>query len=417
MNIQQQNAMRLVIKRMFQFLLAISVVCSGIGCSSKTAAPSDVEPQTETPQTIQTVYVKVGAEQLDVLAPRLQQKNIALVVNNTSLVGRTHLADTLSKLGITIKRVFAPEHGFRGKADAGEKVIDGVDSKTGLSVVSLYGSNRRPTAEQLADVDVVIFDIQDVGVRFYTYTSTLHLVMEACAEEGKQLIVLDRPNPNGSIVDGPVLEPQFKSFLGMNPLPLAHGLTVGELAKMINGEGWLGGGKKCNLEVIAIKNWKHSDSYRVNERPSPNLPNDQAIRLYPSTGLFEGTNISLGRGTQSPFQILGHPDYKNMPFHFTPVSIDGMAKNPVHEGKVCYGIDLRNVTPEKRVNLQYLIQMYNAFPDKEKFFNPRNFDMHAGTSSLREQIIAGKSEDEIRQSWQGGLEAYKTIRNKYLLYP
>jgi uncharacterized protein YbbC (DUF1343 family) len=362
--------------------------------------------------------LKTGAEQLDLLLPKLQGKAIALVVNNTSLLGKTHLADTLLTRGISIKKIFAPEHGFRGTADAGEQVKDGVDTKTGLPLVSLYGSNKKPTPEQLADVDIVIFDIQDVGVRFYTYISTMHYLMEACAEQEKKLIILDRPNPNGAVIDGPVLEPEYKSFLGMHQIPVAHGLTVGELALMINGEGWLGQRKKCDVEVITIKNWKHSDPYSVPAKPSPNLPNDQAIRLYPSTGLFEGTVISVGRGTEMPFQILGHPLLKSMPFKFTPISIEGMAKNPPYENQVCYGIDLRKATPENnKITLKYLLDMYNAFPDKSKFFNAASFDKHLGTSRLREQIVRGMKEEEIRQSWQGDLEAYKLIRNKYILYP
>lgn len=387
-----------------------------VQCSGKTVGTFQ-EPDTETPITLRENKVVTGAQQLDLLLPKIRGKDIALVVNNTSLAGSTHLVDTLLRSGISIKKIFAPEHGFRGTADAGEHVKDGIDQKTGLPLLSLHGANRKPSPEQLSDVDLVIFDIQDVGVRFYTYISTMHYVMEACAEQEKKFIVLDRPNPNGSIIDGPVLEPAFRSFLGMHPIPLAHGLTVGELALMINGEGWLGQGKKCRLEVISVRNWNHPDPYAVKEKPSPNLPNDQAIRLYPSTGVFEGTVISVGRGTQTPFQILGHPDLKGMPYQFTPVSIEGMAKTPLYENQVCHGIDLRNVKPEKRVNLQYLIQMYQAFPDKDKFFNARNFDTHLGTSMVREMVIRGASEDEIRKTWQKGIEAFKLIRNEYLLYP
>jgi uncharacterized protein YbbC (DUF1343 family) len=303
----------------------------------------------------------LGAQQLDLLLPKLTNKKVALVVNNTSTIGKTHLADTLLARSVSIVKIFAPEHGFRGTADAGEHVKDGVDVKTGLKLVSLYGSNRKPSAEQLADVDILIFDIQDVGVRFYTYISTLQYLMEACAEQNKKLIILDRPNPNGNFVDGPVLEPQFRSFLGMHTIPLVHGLTVGELAGMINGEGWLGEGKKCDVEVIKMQNWKHADEYSLPAKPSPNLPNDQAIRLYPSLGLFEGTVISVGRGTQMPFQIIGHPSLTSMPFQFTPVSIEGMSKNPPYENQVCYGLDLRNVKAERKLSLQYLLDFYKAF--------------------------------------------------------
>lgn len=359
--------------------------------------------------------VIVGAEQLSILIPKLAGKNIGLVVNNTSMVGNKHLADTLKDLGIMIKKIYAPEHGFRGKADAGEHVSDSIDQKLGVPIISIYGQNRKPSPKQLEDVDIIIFDIQDVGVRFFTYISTLHLVMEACAESNKKVIVLDRPNPNGSYVDGPVLDLKFKSFLGMNTLPLVHGCTIGELAQMYNGEGWLAGGKHCDLEVITMKNWKHQDFYSVPIKPSPNLPNDQAIRLYPSTGLFEGVNISLGRGTQTPFQILGHPDLKDMPFQFTPVSIDGMSKNPPFQDKVCYGIDLRNVKAEPKVDLSYLIKLYNAFPDKSKFFN-NGFAAHAGNDILKGQIIKGMTEEEIRKTWQSDLDKYKAMRKKYLLY-
>jgi len=377
-------------------------------------------PKTTSDQPVETVEkeaasVVVGAEQLSLLVPKLKDKRVALVVNYTAMVGKTHLADTLKELGINLKKILAPEHGFRGTADAGEHVNDSVDQKLGISIVSIYGSNRKPTPKQLEDVDVVVFDIQDVGVRFFTYTSTMHLVMEACAENNKKMIVLDRPNPNASYVDGPVLNPKFKSFLGMNPLPLVYGLTVGELAQMIQGEGWLAGAKHCDLEVITLKNWKHSDEYSLPIKPSPNLPNDQSIKLYPSIGLFEGVNISLGRGTMMPFQILGHPDYKNMPFQFTPVSIDGMSKTPPFQDKVCYGIDLREVKVEPKVDLSYLIKMYNAFPDKEKFFN-NGFTAHCGNDILKGQIMSGMSEDEIRKTWQPELEKFNAMRKKYLLY-
>jgi uncharacterized protein YbbC (DUF1343 family) len=381
------------------------------GCS----AQSTTAPQRQV-ESRNSSLVTIGSQRLDLLLPKLLEKRVALVVNNTSLLGKTHLADTLKSAGVNIRKIFAPEHGFRGTAGAGEEVKDGVDVKTGLQLVSLYGSNRKPTSEQLADVEVVIFDIQDVGVRFYTYISTMHYVMEACAEQEKRLIILDRPNPNG-FVDGPVLEPQFRSFLGMHTIPLVHGLTVGELALMINGEGWLGYGKKCDVEVITLQGWKHQDPWSITVKPSPNLPNDQAIRLYPSIGMFEGIAMSVGRGTQMPFQVLGHPDMKNMTFQFTPVTIEGMAKNPLYENKLCYGVDLRNVTPLRKIDLQYVMSMYKAYPDKEKFFNARNFDTHVGNSTLREQITQGLTEDQIRQSWQKDLAAYHKIRNRYLLYP
>lgn len=358
--------------------------------------------------------LSVGAEQFEKYLPLLGDKRVALVVNHTSIVGDTHLADTLMALGVKLSKIFAPEHGFRGTADPGEHVDDGLDRKLGLPVVSLYGANRKPKAEQLTDTDVVVFDIQDVGTRFYTYISTLHYVMEACAENNKKLIVLDRPNPN-SFVDGPVLDTAFRSFVGMHPIPVVHGLTVGELAKMVNGEGWLKGKLKCELQVIPVINWKRDEFYSCPVRPSPNLPNDQSIRLYPSLCFFEGTVISVGRGTQTPFQMIGHPLLKDMPYQFTPVSIEGMMKNPAFENETCYGIDLRNVPVERRLNIQYVIDMYNAFPEKDKFFN-NYFNTLAGNSILRKKIEEGASEAEIRESWQPGLEQYLEMRGKYLIY-
>lgn len=358
--------------------------------------------------------LSVGAEQFEKYLPLLGDKRVALVVNHTSIVGDTHLADTLMALGVKLSKIFAPEHGFRGTADPGEHVDDGLDRKLGLPVVSLYGANRKPKAEQLTDTDVVVFDIQDVGTRFYTYISTLHYVMEACAENNKKLIVLDRPNPN-SFVDGPVLDTAFRSFVGMHPIPVVHGLTVGELAKMVNGEGWLKGKLKCELEVIPVINWTRDEFYSCPVRPSPNLPNDQSIRLYPSLCFFEGTVISVGRGTQTPFQMIGHPLLKDMPYQFTPVSIEGMMKNPAFENETCYGIDLRNVPVERRLNIQYVIDMYNAFPEKDKFFN-NYFNTLAGNSTLRKKIEEGASEAEIRESWQPGLEQYLEMRGKYLIY-
>ena len=360
--------------------------------------------------------LRTGADQLDVLVPKLKDKRVALIVNYTAMVGKTHLADTLKSYGVSIKKIMSPEHGFRGTATAGEHVKDGFDTKTGLPVVSLYGDNRKPTAVQLEDVDVLIFDIQDVGVRFFTYLGTLHYVMEACAETNKKVIVLDRPDPNGSYVDGPVLLPKHKSFIGMHPVPVVHGMTVGEYAQMINGEGWLDGNKKCELEVITMKNWTHADKYSLPLKPSPNLPNDQAVRLYPSICFFEGTALSLGRGTMMPFQVIGHPDLKNMPFQFTPVDVPGMAIDPPLENKVCFGLDLRQVDVQKKVDLHYLIDMYKAFPDKEKFFVP-HFARWAGNEILAEQIKDGLSEEQIRATWQKDLDAFKEMRKKYLLYP
>lgn len=359
--------------------------------------------------------LQLGAEQLEILLPKLTNQRVALLVNHTSTIGKTHLVDSLQKRGVDIKKIFSPEHGFRGNADAGETVKDDTDTKTGLPVVSLYGANKKPTTAQLNDVDVVIFDIQDVGVRFYTYISSLHYLMEACAEQNKKVIVLDRPNPNGSLIDGPILEPALKSFVGMHPIPISHGLTIGEYAQMINGEGWLEGKKKCPLEIVPMKNYTHSLFYSVPIKPSPNLPNNQAIALYPSTCLFEGTVLSVGRGTLHPFEWIGHPDLKNQPFQFTPTTIVGMAKNPPHENKVCYGIDLTTEKTGKEISLKRLISLYNQFPDKEKFFISY-FDKLAGTKKLKEQIKKGMTEKQIKSTWKKGLENFKKASKKYKLY-
>lgn len=358
--------------------------------------------------------VLTGADQLTELIPKLKNKKVGLVVNHTSLIGKTHLADTLKSLGIKVVRIFGPEHGFRGTAADGEYVNDSIDAKTGISVVSLYGKNRKPTVKQFSDLDVVIFDIQDVGMRFYTYIGTMHYVMETCAESKKKLIILDRPNPN-SFVDGPINTKPLQSFVAMHPIPIAHGMTIGEMAQMINGEGWLANKMKCDVEIITLKNWIHSDEYILPVRPSPNLPNQQAVKLYPSICLFEGTVISVGRGTSSPFQVLGNPELKNMSYQFTPVTIKGVAVNPPKENKLCYGIDLRNVIVDPKIDLKYLLLMYSAYPDKEKFFLPY-FDILAGTPILRQQIKDGVTEAQIRESWKSDLEKYNEMRKKYLLY-
>ncbi len=360
--------------------------------------------------------VLTGADQLDLLVPKLSGKRIALMVNHTAQVGSRHLADTLKARGVNLVKIFGPEHGFRGTADAGEEIKDGLDARTGVPVVSLYGKNYKATPEQVADVDVIVFDIQDVGVRFFTYISSLHYLMETCAENGKKLIVLDRPNPNGGYVDGPVRNPEQKSFVGMHPIPIAHGMTIGEYARMINGEGWLAESRTCQLEVISMKGWKHGDRLPVGAKPSPNLPNDHAIGMYPSTCLFEGTALSIGRGTLNPFEVTGHPDLKGQPYSFTPVSIDGMDKNPKLKDQLCFGLDMRKEPIPEGVTLKYLVAMYQAFPDKDKFFIPY-FDKLAGTTKLKEQIRAGMTEGEIKKSWGPELDAFRAIRLKYLLYP
>ncbi|HEY4655400.1 MAG TPA: DUF1343 domain-containing protein [Cyclobacteriaceae bacterium] len=389
-------------------IISISLLVLSVQCTRRndTSAPL---------RAVSDAVLTVGAAQFERYLPALSGKSVALVVNHTSMVGETHLADTLKALGINLVRIFAPEHGFRGTADPGEHVEDSVDRRLGLPVVSLYGDNRKPKPDQIEDIDVVIVDIQDVGTRFYTYISTLHYVMEACAESDKKLIVLDRPNPN-AYMDGPTLQPAIKSFVGMHPIPVVHGVTVGELAQMINGEGWLGDSTKCELDVVPVSNWSRSEFYSCPVRPSPNLPDDQSIRLYPSLCFFEGTVISVGRGTQTPFQVIGNPLLKDMPYRFTPVSIEGMMKNPPFENEVCYGIDLRSATVERRLNLQYVIDMYNAYPDKKNFFTGY-FNTLAGNETLRTQIEEGASEETIRESWQPGLQRYMEMREKYLMYP
>jgi len=363
-------------------------------------------------------HLKVGAECTSSYYSLLGDKNIGLVVNQSSLVNNKHLVDVLLENNFSIERIFSPEHGFRGKADAGEKVNSSIDEKTGIPIVSLYGSNKKPKPDQLAGIDIVLFDLQDVGVRFYTYISTMHYVMEACADKNIPFIVLDRPNPNGDYFDGPVLEPDYNSFVGMHPIPIVHGLTVGELAMMINGESWLSDSLTCDLSVIKMKGWNHSTKYKLPIKPSPNLPNYNSIRLYPSLCLFEPTQISIGRGTYSPFEILGFPNSSIGNYTFTPQSIDGMSKFPKHENVECNGLDLRNSSNQSTFSLDYLLQFYIAYPDKSEFFtNKRFFNLLVGNSSLIQQLKEGKSELEIRASWQDDLSKYSKLRDKYLLYP
>ncbi|WP_026966079.1 exo-beta-N-acetylmuramidase NamZ family protein [Algoriphagus terrigena] len=362
--------------------------------------------------------ILTGAEQSELYLPLLEGKKVGVVGNQTSIMPQSankHVVDFLLEKGIQVKKVFVPEHGFRGTADAGEKVDNSIDQKTGIPIVSLYGNNKKPSAAQIADLDVVIFDLQDVGTRFYTYISTMHYVMEACAEQGKKVIIFDRPNPNGAYIDGPMLKPGFESFVGMHNIPIVHGLTVGELAQMINGEKWLKGGLTVDLEVIPVANWTHSMPYNLPVKPSPNLPSDLSIKLYPSTCLFEGTVVSLGRGTYFPFQVYGYPDPKFGDFTFTPVSIDGMSKTPPLQDELCYGVDLRGESMDHHFTLKYLLDAYGKSGMKEKFFN-NYFNTLVGTDELKKQILTGKSEAEIRESWKAGLDAYKTKRDKYLIY-
>ena len=371
--------------------------------------------------------ILVGSERIEEYLPLLKNKRIGIVGNQTSVILNsrsstseekkyTHLVDSLLALEVDIVRVFAPEHGFRGTADAGETVKDGKDPKTGLSIISLYGDNKKPKPEQLKDLDILIFDLQDVGARFYTYISSLHYVMEASAENNIPLIVLDRPNPNGHYIDGPVLNPKHQSFVGMHPVPVVHGMTIGEYAQMINGEKWLKNGVQCDLKVIKLMNYDHTTSYSLPVKPSPNLPNDQSINLYPSLCFFEGTNVNAGRGTNTQFQVFGSPFLNKAVFDYTytPQSMEG-AKNPKHLGKLCYGRDLQNYPKTDRINLSWLIEAFNKTSDKSQFFNAF-FTKLAGETVLQKQIENGLSEEEIRESWQKNLEKFKTVRAEYLLY-
>jgi uncharacterized protein YbbC (DUF1343 family) len=359
--------------------------------------------------------IKTGADNFEKYIPLLKDKKVGIVTNQTGILSnKKHLVDFLLEKKINIKTIFAPEHGFRGTADAGEHVVDGKDAKTGLSIVSLYGENRKPKKEQLAAIDVLVFDLQDVGARFYTYISSLHYVMEACAENNIPLIILDRPNPNGSIVDGPILEKEFTSFVGMHAIPILHGMTIGEYGQMINGEKWLKNGVQCKLTVISCTNYKRDMPYSLLVKPSPNLPNDQAINLYASLCLFEGTNVSLGRGTEKQFQIYGSPYLTKTNFKFTPKPNFG-AKDPVYNGKECYGEDLSKAPKVNQLELKWLLKAYQNTSDKSKFFIPF-FTKLAGTKKLQQQIEAGVSEKDIRDSWKKGLEDFKTMRKAYLLY-
>ena len=358
-----------------------------------------------------------GAHQLDDYLPQLKGKHVGLIVNHTSLIGKTHLVDSLLKLNISIAKIFSPEHGFRGNEDAGALIDNGKDVKTGLSLVSLYGSSKKPKHEDLADIDILVFDLQDVGVRFFTYISTLYYVMEACAEHNIPLIVLDRPNPNGDYIAGPVLDMKLKSFVGIVPIPIVYGLSIGELAGMINGEGWLTNGMKCSLEVVPIKNWNHSINYELPVKPSPNLPNYQAVRLYPSLCIFEGTNASIGRGTYMPFQVIGYPDSTYGDFSFTPKSIKGMSSNPKHINKRCFGYDLRSVSPPN-FSLEYFYDFYRKANDKNAFLERSEWiELLIGDPNFIERLKEGFTEDDFNKTWAKQLNSYKTMRKKYLLYP
>lgn len=360
-----------------------------------------------------------GAENLTNYIHLLSEKKVGVVAHQSSILntseGNKHLVDILLARGIDVQKVFAPEHGFRGNADAGEKVKDHKDPKTQLSIISLYGKNRKPTLEQMKGIDILVFDLQDVGVRFYTYISTLHYVMEASAENKIPLIVLDRPNPNIHYVDGPVLKKEHTSFVGMHPVPIVYGMTIGEYAQMINGEKWLTGEQKCDLTVVPIRNYNHKTYYNLKVRPSPNLPNSQSIALYPSLCLLEPTVISIGRGTNTQFQIYGHPDLPKTNFSFTPKSNFG-SKNPKYNGELCFGKDLTQIQSSNQLELKWLIDAYNSFPDKESFFL-KSFERISGDSNLRIQLEEGALESQIRNSWKANLDVFKEIRKNYLIYP
>jgi uncharacterized protein YbbC (DUF1343 family) len=373
------------------------------------------------PELVESTAVHAGAEQMDAYLPMLQGKRIAIVGNQSSLVGDVHLVDTLLRYGVEIVKIFSPEHGFRGDHDAGAYVQNTTDEKTGIAMVSLYGQKKKPDASDLQGVDLILFDLQDVGVRFYTYISTLSYMMEVCALYDIPLIVLDRPNPNGFYIDGPVLKDGYTSFVGLHPVPVVYGLTIGEYGLMVNGEGWLPEGMQCELQVIPVEGYKRNMIVKLPVKPSPNLPNWQSIYLYPSLCFFEGTIVSIGRGTDMPFQVFGHPDYYEGQFVFTPRSIPGAAANPKLLGQTCYGESLTGFAANyknnpKRLNLDWLTATYESLSVKHAFFN-NYFNTLAGQSDLRQHIEQGLSDAAIRRSWQADIEAYKLIRAKYLIYP
>lgn len=390
-----------------------------VSCKTKSVTISNLSASTVSAdneiKTYTTKKIKTGAENFVAYGPILANKKVGIVTNQTSLINnKIHLVDFLLEKGVYIEKIYAPEHGFRGIADAGELIIDGKDSKTNLPIISLYGNNKKPTAEQLQGIDILVFDLQDVGARFYTYISTLHYVMEACAEINIPVVILDRPNPNGSIIDGPVLDTTYRSFIGMHPIPVLHGMTIGEYGKMINGEKWLANGIQCELTIIPCSFYTRDLFYSVPVPPSPNLPNDTSINLYASLCFFEGTSVSVGRGTDKQFQIYGSPFLQNYDFTFTPLPNLG-AKNPPYNGVLCFGEDLSNETPVTRLNLHWLIKAYKSSSDGSAFFT-NFFTKLAGNKTLQQQIEAGLSESEIRKTWESDLESFKLKRQKYLIY-
>jgi uncharacterized protein YbbC (DUF1343 family) len=372
--------------------------------------------------------IVTGAEQTSKYLPYLKGKRIAIMANQTTIIGKRHLVDSLKKLGVNIVKVFGPEHGFRGKASAGVEVSDEIDQSTGIPIVSLYGKKNKPTKQDMADVDILIYDLQDVGVRFYTNINALVRLMDACYENGKEILILDRPNPNAYLIDGPILDMKYRSGIGMFPIPMSHGLTVGEFAQMANGEGWLTNKAKCKIRIIPVANYDHDMRYTLPVPPSPNLNTQQGILLYPSTCMFEGVYVNHGRGTYFPFTVLGSPELKGkFDFSYTPTSIKGMSETPLFMDQVCYGLDLRKYDTEllrksRQINLQWIMELYRAHPHKEKFFDSKlsremnTIEQQIGLGNFRQQIIDGKSEKEIRASWEPGLSEYKKMRKKYLIY-
>ncbi|NCI49429.1 DUF1343 domain-containing protein [Sediminibacterium roseum] len=371
-----------------------------------------------------------GAEQLDKYLPLLKGKRVAIMANPTTIIGKSHLVDSLQKLGVKIVKVFGPEHGFRGNVGAGVHVEDEVDPATGILLVSLYGAKNKPTKADMADVDILLYDLQDVGVRYYTNINALVRLMDACVENDKEIMILDRPNPNAYLIDGPILDMKYKSGIGQFPIPMSHGLTVGEFAMMAIGEGWLADKeKKCKLTVIPVANYDHEMPYVLPVKPSPNLNTQQAIMLYPSTCMFEATYLNHGRGTYFPFTVLGSPELKGIySFSYTPTSIKGMAATPLFMDQECFGLDLRNYDVEKlrkskKINISWIIELYNKHPFKEKFFDSKlsremnRIEIQVGVGEFRQQVMNGVPEEEIRKSWEPGLSNYKEMRKKYLLYP
>ena len=402
-------------------ILALLLIIGFISCSTSAITSKN--------NTKNVGVIKTGAEQTELYVPYLQGKRVAILANQTTIIGKKHLVDSLQSLGVNIVKVFGPEHGFRGNASAGADVKDEMDKQTGIPIISLYGPKNKPTKEDLADVDIVLYDLQDVGVRFYTNINALSRLMEACQENGKELLILDRPNPNGYLIDGPVLDMKYKSGIGMFPIPMSHGLTVGEFAQMANGQGWLKDGVKANIKIIPVANYNHDMPYELPVPPSPNLNTQQSILLYPSLCMFEGTYINLGRGTFFPFTVLGSPYLKGIyDFSFTPTGIKGMAETPLFMNQVCYGLDLRTYDTEllrksKQINFKWIMELYKASPNKEQFFDSKmskemnNIEIQIGSGLFRQQIIDGVPEAEIRAGWEAGLNEYKEMRKKYLLYP